>query len=771
MNAREPSPPAPADAVAGTLRPLLANQLARLRRRFLWHGSALTLALVAGAVLLFFLLDRTLVLPAPVRLFHAAVLVALGVAGVARFVRYPLSRHFGDVDLAVWFERTFPALHQRVVSAVQLHDLAPDALRNQSSAMIQQLGAETAAAVQALPLDQLFDRRPTTRAAGAASLLVTLLAAGAAWSPATARVFVLRHLGFAASYPRDTTLRIELPAAGPDLQRTDDGDTTELVLPSGADLHVSVLAEGKVPKEVFLDVRARRDDATGEERAIAMSPRPGDRFRHVFRRTSGSFQFHARGGDDEHGDRTVIVRTVLPPQVVSPRATIRPPAYTGIASIEQQGGAIEALVGSEVDLMVSTTTAVRSATMVFLESGRRLELTATTPQDDSGVSTSYRGSFVLEASDRYQIELVADNGLRNPNPGTYPIAALQDYAPVGRWLLPEDEGLLLLPTGILCLRVDAHDDFGLAAVELAVQRDGATVASRSLLPAEAPRTTAAVLTELIEVRDLVPADATGNEGLVLQLELRDNKQPQAGATALPRRIVQIADPTQLAAAIASLFRGLREEVDQARDVQADRRARLEDLAARTDVPPAELASILTGVEVGQSRVGSSIEHVHRGLMRAFDLHLWNRLGPSQNAAQVVEAYRARSKELREARALDPDFYRDLHAARAAGTLGAMEQTLDPILAMITLADGLGRGPAPDAAKALAEAQVARGAADRSTLLQRAIADQQQIETALAQLLLQLEEWNEFQDLVQEVRALRDRQRDLQDRTEDVRGKK
>ena len=41
---------------------------------------------------------------------------------------------------------------------------------------------------------------------------------------------------------------------------------------------------------------------------------------------------------------------------------------------------------------------------------------------------------------------------------------------------------------------------------------------------------------------------------------------------------------------------------------------------------------------------------------------------------------------------------------------------------------------------------------------------------LEQLLLRLEEWNDYQDLVQEVRALRDRQRDLQNRTEEARGK-
>ena len=139
-------------------------------------------------------------------------------------------------------------------------------------------------------------------------------------------------------------------------------------------------------------------------------------------------------------------------------------------------------------------------------------------------------------------------------------------------------------------------------------------------------------------------------------------------------------------------------------------------------------------------------------------------------ATVVQLYREHSAALTEPLALDPTFYRDLIARRAAGTLGAMETTLDPILGMIAITDSLANGPVPAVARALAEAQVARDDAERASRLAEARAQQQQIEQGLAQLLLRLEEWNDYQDLVQEVRALRDRQQDLQNRTEEARGK-
>ena len=780
---------ASAAAVDATLRPLLAAQLQRLRRRWWWHGVAVTAAATGLAVLLFFGLDHWLRLPLPIRLLHSAIVIALITVGALRFLRYPLTRRFHDVDLATWVEHSFPELHQRLVSTLQLNTLRSGELRNQSPQMIEQLAAETTALASRLPFERLFDDRRTRRFVAGAAAVALVLVIGAILQPAVARAFLLRHLGVAAEYPRETHLVVDLPQPGPDLQRNDRDGVTELLLPAGADLHVSVLAEGVVPKDVFLDVTPRRDAGNGgpDARSIPMTPRPGDRFRYVFRRLSGSFEFHARGGDDERGDRTVIVRTVHPPQVASLNALIQPPAYTGVTSIEQAGGAIEALAGSNTTLTLTTTAAVSQATMVFLESGQRLPMQPLTLQDDSGAGTAYRCSFAIDKTDRYQIELLGGSGLRNPNPGTYPISALQDYAPVGRWLLPDDEALLLLPQALLCVRIDIHDDFGLRAVDLAIDRNGNRTLQRSLLPASNPAdkpAKEAIVTELFEVKDLLGAPAAGNDGLVLQMVLGDNRAPQPNQTELPRRIVQIVDAPQLSAAIAKAFRSLREEVEQALEIQTDRRSRLQELVAgaRPDAPPTaaatekpaaalELAQVLTGIEVGQGRVNTAAEHAHRALMRSFDVHLWNRLETSQNAAQVVEIYRQRSQTLTEPRSLDPDFYRDLIDRRSKGTLGGMETTLDPILAMIGLADELVTTSGPEAARLLAEAQVARDANERTPLLQRAAATQGRIEQSLQQLLSRLEEWNDYQDLVQETRALRDRQRDLQHRTDEVRGKK
>jgi hypothetical protein len=90
--------------------------------------------------------------------------------------------------------------------------------------------------------------------------------------------------------------------------------------------------------------------------------------------------------------------------------------------------------------------------------------------------------------------------------------------------------------------------------------------------------------------------------------------------------------------------------------------------------------------------------------------------------------------------------------------------------MIRLADDAAGPTAQAVARALAEAQVARDDAERRAALQRVRDGQRRLEQGLQQLLLLLQDWNDYQDLVQDVRALRDRQRDVKDRTQDLRGK-
>jgi hypothetical protein len=68
--------------------------------------------------------------------------------------------------------------------------------------------------------------------------------------------------------------------------------------------------------------------------------------------------------------------TIHPPLVADVKAALTPPAYTKKALEVQSGGAIEALIGTQAKVSVRATTKVTSASLVFLESNKRVPLTA-----------------------------------------------------------------------------------------------------------------------------------------------------------------------------------------------------------------------------------------------------------------------------------------------------------------------------------------------------------------------------------------------------------
>jgi hypothetical protein len=138
---------------------------------------------------------------------------------------------------------------------------------------------------------------------------------------------------------------------------------------------------------------------------------------------------------------------------------------------------------------------------------------------------------------------------------------------------------------------------------------------------------------------------------------------------------------------------------------------------------------------------------------------------------VITFYEQWHKEHAEPQPFSPAFYRDLAKARQAGTIGALEQSLDPILRMTMLADSLAAELSPPLLRKLAEAQVAASMESMQQQLQQALAMQDKVIASLQEMLSKLDEWNDYQDLVQEARSLIEKQRDVQSRTQQTQGSK
>ncbi len=766
---------------------LLEGQLAHIRRRFLIHGIGWILAASALVIGTYYLLDRTLGLPAPIRIALTLASAAVLVVALRRRVLYPLTRAFGRDDVALALERRFPDLRQRLISAVQLNDSLQreGELRNQSAGMIEQLIAETAQEARQLNLRDLLDTGRTARLWGLSATLAGILLITFIANPTASGIFLERLFGFSTDYPHLTALHIELPETGYEymIERS-DGRAVTIRLAAGADLPVLVRAEGVIPREVQLGVSGGR----GMPPAIAMTARGAGRFRHVFRRVHDSFTFHAMGGDDPRGDLDVEVITIEPPRVSTILTRISYPKYTQKEPSQSTGGNVQALVGSTVEITVTATAAVKQTSISFLDSGKTVELTPFELEDDSGRTRAYRGEFVISESDRYQVKLTSPDGLGNPHPGTYPVTAIKDHSPVGRVLIPSNDDIaMLLPNAVIPVRIEAGDDYGLTAIKLITKtgRDAFTK-THTLFDQkpdpENPLPTDSVFTALIEVSELskassATAPAAGSsqgegdpiktgDGVQLAITLSDNREPQSQSTSLAETRLHIVSQADLARRIASHYRRIRESVEKAIALQEDRAARLIEVneALSQGEKLSQLRPVLLSVEVGQGRILTTSRQIHREFMRSFNVHLFNRLETSIHAPRVMELYSQYHQEHSDREALLPGFYRSLSEEQRAGRLGAMENTLDPILRMIERGDKIAVQLAPDAVRTVEAAGAASDLATLKTLMPKVKELQDAILVQLLALRERLDEWNEFQDVIFSARAIRDRQKDVKSRT-------
>lgn len=762
---RSPLSPPRSDAILA----ILDAQRRRIVSRLLLRGAGIVIAAVVGALVVYYVTDRGLSLPIGIRLLLTTAWVVLLVWLARRQLVWPLSLRLGESDVAVAIERRFPDLRERLISALQLAEMAAKKAnpRDQSQAMIDQVVADASTAAASLRTDEFLTWRHVGRAWLAAGLALVIAAPGIITNREVVQVFLQRMFGADIAYPRQTTLVVELPRSDQDYRIERDGDRATLTMAAGSDLPVLVRADGVVPREVLLVLSGGR----GLPSQVTTAVRGGGRFRHVFRRVADSFEFHARGGDDDRGDLLVSVNAVRPARVGSIRAALQFPEYTSRAPAVQEGGAIEALEGTTVSLDVAPLGEVTGARLIFQESGEVVELTATRVEDDGGARTVYRGGFAVRKTDRYQVELLSNDGLRNPQGSSYPVIAVADAPPSGQILTPQDDGLnAVLPNGIVALRALVRDDFRLTSVSAEVLvGDRSTPVIRTLGSAAELQQAQAVLTSLHPLPGLLGDGVAVKEGesLTWNVVLIDNRAPEPRTTKLPARTLHVVGLGDLERRIAAHFRRVRTDVEKALELQEERRERLVALTGEiAKMTVQETNAALTAMQVAQGRIQSLGGRVHLELMRSFNVHLFNPMDDATPLAPFHERYATFHLASSDARPFLPEFYRELAVDRAAKRIGSLGKFLDRVLTMTASADAIAERLGPKCIQAFS---AARG--DRSQIdlrLGEAKAAQDQLVKELSDLLAQLDEWNEFQDVISTTRALRDHQRDVQSRTQTLR---
>ena len=782
-----PLPPTPA------LDRLIERVRARLGRLVVLHGLGTTAAVAAGWMAFAFLADWLLHVPAPVRIFHLLVLVALPAFVAVRWLVRPLRARPDAAGTAVLIERAHPGHAELLVSAVELR-----AARDPSGDRVHVERVLTEADRRAATLDAapVLDAREPRRRALIGFASVAAVALLFVWNAEAARTFVARMAGGGTAWPQRTHLAIEIPmtsaVAAAEIAAQTGGDEEIVVrVARGSDVPILVRAEGDVPEEVVLHFE-------GGHRSVLGSA-GGPVFRTLLRSVQEDVSFHATGGDDQDGAPRARLVVLQPPDVTRIAISIQPPAYSGLPARIEADPDVQVLAGSKLVVHIVTSPADVSGKARLLPEDRVIDLVpAAFPR--TGEEAQVEGQafeIVAERSVRYRFEIVDAQGLSNPDPGLFGITVVEDRAPEIEVLSPGRGDFDTVAGGLLPLRVRAQDDFALARIGYEITPPGVEAGNGELRdlewrvltpderaaaePERGPTARAVGIARArLAVRDLAappqPVDAAlggtetqdlalAIEGQQFQLVVRAldaaEPRPHEGRSA-PLR-VRVVAPEEFLRRIQDRLARAQSQTTALLELQrTKRRVALEMLTALTsDAPGAdETQSELALMVTGERRVQGDARSLSRELSGAAEAVLYARIDERAGGAlELLDA--ALSQSL--TRGFDPEPWRELARATRGGELAGSGLTAK-LIDIAAIALEISEDLSPNGVTAFTRAQDATALDEVREHLAAAEKSQGAVIERLERLLERLAEWDNFQSVLGLTRDILNGQKSLSERT-------
>jgi len=388
-----------------------------IRRLFALDGLARLGLAMSAFVVVTFLLDWSLILPSGVRLF----LLIAGVAGfgVIAFKRilYPLGVKISDDDLALFVERHFPELDDRLISAIQLtREPVDETGMSQSPELVAALVADAEQATSKIDFRRVIIGKHVGKIAGWATAALLVIGGAAASKPDYASIYANRVFGGGTRWPQRTHLKV--------LDFTDN----HKVIARADDLTIAVEYEGRRPSKPTLEYRFR----TGDKGREYMSPLAGNRFQFTFTRVTGPFEFFIEGGDDV--TPTYSVDTVTPPSLDEVKVYYEYPTYMRMANTPadrpETAGNVSAPFGTKVRFEALTNEDLKSAQLSLGFKGKETLTDLAVAKSPEGRPRLLSGGFTVnEISSEYGLLLTAGNGLNNRDPIRYSIRGIEDRPP------------------------------------------------------------------------------------------------------------------------------------------------------------------------------------------------------------------------------------------------------------------------------------------------------------------------------------------------------
>ena len=687
----------------------------------------ISLSLVAMAT---FILDWTVPdLPRGVRLFFSGGTLVLTGYIFYRYIFYPLRARIKDDDIALCLERIYPDLNDRLISSVQLSRPAPPGTGQDfnSPELIQVLLNETIGQTQPLDFRKALNYQRQKKMGIFTLVIILLMVTYAFFYPAYADIWFNRVMGCNQTWPKKTFLQVTVsknPVA------KGENVTVKVMTLKGAISKAQLYYEfdSGEPRLYRGESRSNR----GERNYIRMKKiEERNEFEFDFLRVTDSFRFRIKGGDDLTDWHRVEALT--PPRIEKISLSYNYPDYTKLPDSTNavEGSSINAPIGTVVEFTAFSNIELKSARLILgnksvpdnvagtSQSGTNLKIN----YDSGKKQCALTGEIPVIGDGFYLFYLVAENGLSNIEPIKYLIKAIIDTAPEIKINEPVYEHKYVTPLATVPFTAVTADDYGINEISFNYQfiaPDTQPVQKINFSPVQ---NNAAYGSLKIESREnLELAQWGAKEGNVIKyfLEAVDNCAfpDTIGASGRMHRAAShvyrftVISPEQMKKKIEEIELRLKEEIKKNKEFQSDSIGKTEDFinlfADKDKLEPAEQRS-LENAASGQRRISQGTERIHREFNEIIKDIVINKLWD--------------------------------------------QTTVDKLNGLSQILKDISLVKSPVAAQLFAQAVYNSNPEQRRQKLGESREKQKEILQDLENILLQMEEWEDYQEVVRVVREL------------------
>ena len=502
-----------------------ALQQFRLRRQHLLQTRALLcgIAIALTAFTVIAVLDRVWFMPDVIRPW-LSLLVYAGATFAAWKVAWRfIAQGKGKEGTARLIESAEPALHERLLAAVELADPRDGANVKDSVEFREKLQDDVASAVEGIDWTKKLPTRtlkPWFIAAGSVAGVILVLCCIPGLNM---RGFLARAVLPFANLERPASVKIRIL----------EPVQANALAPIGSEVPLIIETEGPKPALATLEFQIEGS----KPRRTELSGVGATRFEGVVPVGQTDVRYRIHAADAITPWRTLSARAR--PRIVEFTKTVVPPAYSGWqeTKLTEDHGDLEALDGSIIKLTLKTNQPVSQSDIV-INPDLTEKITTAVKTDANGLLTT--DIPIKAAHGSWQIALKSqETGFTNEESTPWRITTIPDLPPTAQINEPGEQ-IELLPDEAVRLAGMTTDDVGLGSVKLAHAINGANWTERDL-----PFTKSAKEAPVQTLLPLAPLGVKTGDALLIKLIAIDLKGQKAESP--PVRVIileQTIDPRQ-----------------------------------------------------------------------------------------------------------------------------------------------------------------------------------------------------------------------------------